>query len=248
VYISKHGSGPRKFLGLHGWSGDHRTFDPLIRVLPSDVTFYAIDLPGCGRSEDPPSWSLKAIADEVAESVGIIPGQFTLVGNCSGALLGMLAAQRLRGRIERMLLIDVFAVFPWYFRIFLTPGLGLVAYYSTFANPVGRWLTNLSLAALRSSTTTLTGGFAETRHASNYRYLNLFENYPAPETFGDLEMRIDLVYGEKTFDAVGRSIPRWKSVWPHAGHWKLAGAGHLPILEATAQLRQILFQERSVST
>jgi len=247
VYISCHGNGPRTFLGLHGWSGDHNTFAPFTRDLPPDATFFAVDLPGCGRSLDPVSWSLEEISSSVAEAARNIPSPFTLVGNCSGALLGMLAARQLQNRIERMLLIDVLAEFPWYFKIFLAPALGPVAYYSTFANPLGRWLTNLSLAERRSSQTTLTGGFAQTRHSSTYRYLRLFENYPAPEMFRDLRMPIDLICGEKTFAAVADSIPRWQKVWPQARAWKIEGAGHLPILEATAHLRQILFQEGSVS-
>jgi pimeloyl-ACP methyl ester carboxylesterase len=248
VYISKHGSGARTFLGLHGWSGDHRTFAPLIRNLPENAAFYSVDLPGCGRSKDPSQWALDEIVTSVTEAARTIPVPFTLVGNCSGALLGMLAAKQLPGRIERMLLIDVFAEFPWYFRVFLLPALGPLAYYSTFANPVGRWFTNLSLARRRTAATTLTGGFAGTRHESTYRYLELFESYPPPDTFRDLEMPIDLVYGEKTFAAVARSIPRWQEVWPQACAWKIDGAGHLPILEATDRLRQILFQEGTVST
>jgi pimeloyl-ACP methyl ester carboxylesterase len=248
VYVSKHGSGPRTFLGLHGWNGGQSTFSPLIAGLPPDATFYALDLPGCGLSEDPAEWTLEEICSRIVEVARSIPAPFTLVGNCSGALLGMLAALQLRGKIERMFLIDVFAEFPWYFRIFLLPVLGPVAYYSTFANPLGRWITNWSLRDHRTGATTLTGGFAAVRHASTYRYLRIFDRYPAPETFRGLDMPIDLVSGERTFAAIGRSIPVWKKVWPQARVWPVKGAGHLPILEATAALRQILFEEGTVST
>jgi pimeloyl-ACP methyl ester carboxylesterase len=248
VYVSQHGTGRRIFLGLHGWSGDRNTFAPLIHNLPEDATFYTVDLPGCGRSPDPEQWSLHAIASSIAQVARTIPQPFTLVGNCSGALLGMLAAQQLHGRIERMLLIDVFAEFPWYFRLFLLPVLGPVAYYTTFANPLGRWIANLSLAQRRTEKTTLTGGFAAARHASTLRYLHLFERYPAPQSFYDLQMPIDLVYGEKTFAAARQSIPCWQRVWPQACALQIAGAGHLPILEATAHMRQILYKEGLVPT
>jgi pimeloyl-ACP methyl ester carboxylesterase len=248
MFISKAGSGSRIFLGLHGWSGDHRTFAPLISELPQDVTFYSVDLPGCGLSEDPDRWTLESLAGSIAAVVRGLPAPVTLIGNCSGALLGMLAAQRLRGRIGRLVLIDVFATFPWYFRIFLAPLLGPVAYYSTFANPLGRWVTNLSLHERRIPQTTLTGGFARTRHTSTYRYLQLFDEYPAPETFSEFEMPIDLICGEKTFAAALDSIPRWQQIWPQARAWRLEGAGHLPILEATQSVRKILYQEGSAST
>jgi pimeloyl-ACP methyl ester carboxylesterase len=248
MFISRHGKGPRTFLGLHGWSGDHRTFAPLLTALPEDATFYALDLPGCGQSPDPARWTLNEISSSIAEVARSIPAPFTLVGNCSGALLGMVAAQQLHGRVERMLLIDVFAEFPWYFRIFLLPLLGPVAYYTTFANPMGRWITNASLSARRTEDTTLTGGFAKTRHWSTYRYLQLFKSYPAPDTFDDLTMPIDLVCGSKTFGAAIDSLAIWKAVWPQACMWRLEGAGHLPILEATSRVRDILFKEGSLST
>jgi len=163
-------------------------------------------------------------------------------------LLGMLAAQQLHGRIERMLLLDVFAEWPWYFRIFLTPLLGPVAYYSTFANPIGRWLTDASLREHRTPETSLTSGFSQIRHASVYRYLRLLERFPAPETFCDLTMPVDLIYGANTFAAVAEAVPRWQAVWPQARAIRLDGAAHLPMEEAAAALRDILFKEGSLLT
>jgi pimeloyl-ACP methyl ester carboxylesterase len=207
-----------------------------------------VDLPGCGDSEDPSEWTLDRVASDVAEAASSIPRPFTLVGNCSGALLGLLAARQIQSRVERMILIDIFAVYPWYFRLFVLPVLGPVAYYSTFANPLGRWIANFSLRSHRTEDTTLTGGFSAVRHDSTYRYLKLFENYPKIETFGNLRMAIDLVYGANTFRAIVESVPRWKALWPQAREFRLAGAGHLPIEEATGQLRNILFEEGSFST
>jgi hypothetical protein len=50
------------------------------------------------------------------------------------------------------------------------------------------------------------------------------------------------VYGERTFGAVKKSVGMWQSIWPQARAHMLEGAGHLPILEATAQLARIVFQ------
>ena len=136
--------------------------------------------------------------------------------------------------------------FPWYFRVFLLKPIGRYAYYSTFANPAGRLLTNLSLKQRRSSTTDLTGGFSRVNHAVTYRYLQIFESFPQPETFEGLTQPIDIIYGDKTFQAVRDSAVRWKSVWPQAKVHELKAAGHLPLLEATAQVRDIVFDERAV--
>ena len=246
MYLNRAGSGPQIFLGLHGWSGDHRTFEPLTRELPEEATFFSADLPGCGKSKPPRHWTVAAIADEIAESAWGLAHPFTLAGNCSGALLAIAAAQRLGNRVERLVLIDIFATFPWYFRVFLSKVIGRYAYYSTFANPVGRLITNFSLKHKRSAETNLTEGFSRIDHASAYNYLRLFESFPQPETFEGLTQPIDIVYGDRTFQAVRESAIHWRRVWPQAKIFELKNAGHLPILEATAQLRNIVFQEGAV--
>ncbi|HEV2666776.1 MAG TPA: alpha/beta fold hydrolase, partial [Blastocatellia bacterium] len=159
MHIECYGSGSRVYFGLHGWSGDHATFAPLAVYLPAGVALYSADLPGYGRSPAPRRWELAEITDEIASEVVAIDSPVTIIGNCSGAVFALLAAERLPLRIERLILIDPFAYLPWYFKIFLHKRIGRYAYYSTFANPLGRWLTNLSLSKHRTAETDLTESF-----------------------------------------------------------------------------------------
>jgi pimeloyl-ACP methyl ester carboxylesterase len=237
--IETYGSGPKLFVGLHGWNGDHRTFLPLVDDLPPGVTFMAVDLPGCGTSPPPARWDLDSITDEIA---GCLHSEATLVGNCSGAILALLAARKAPERVNRVVLIDAFAAWPWYFRVFLSPTFGRLAYYTAFANPLGRWLTNLSLASKRKSETDLTRGFAAADHASTYRYLTLLAQAGSAQSFASLSCPVDVLYGARSFAAVRQSARRWAEVWPHARLFELEGAGHLPILEAAPQVKQILFR------
>ena len=244
MFIKRTGSGPRFFFGIHGWSGDHHTFDPVTADLPADVSFFSIDLPGCGESLAPNEWTVSAVAQEIADEIRRLPAPVSLVGNCSGALLGIAAAQRAGDHVEGLALIDMFATFPWYFRIFLSKPIGRYAYATTFRNPIGRWFTNLSLRGKRKEDNTLTGGFARVDHDATYRYLQMFDRFPSPASFASLSQPVNLLYGEKTFQAIRDSVPVWKSVWPHAVSTCLRGAGHLPILEATLQLRESLFGDQ----
>jgi len=128
MYFEKYGSGGRAYFGLHGWGGDHGTFRPLVERMPEGVAFYAADLPGYGRSLAPRDWTLAAVAEEIARAVSSIDAaKVTVVGNCSGAIFGLLAAKHLSGRIERLILIDPFAFMPWYFKIFVATGFGRAA-------------------------------------------------------------------------------------------------------------------------
>jgi pimeloyl-ACP methyl ester carboxylesterase len=241
MHVECYGSGSQVYFGLHGWGGDHSTFAPLAAYLPAGVALYSADLPGYGRSPAPRSWELATIADEIARAIAAADSPVTVIGNCSGAVFALLAAERLAGRVERLILIDPFAYLPWYFKIFLHKRIGRYAYYSTFANPVGRWLTNLSLIKHRAAGTNLTESFVSVSHEVAYRYLALLGELDDVARFSRLRSPVDLIYGARTFGAIKESIAMWRGVWPHARSHELADAGHLPIQEATRQLSEIVF-------
>jgi len=245
VFIKKEGEGPRIYVGLHGWSGDHRTFDPVLRHLPSDATFISFDLPGCGRSEKPLEWTLEALAHEIADGISSAGHSgITLVGNCSGAILGLLAAPRLGEKLERLVLIDPFAYTPWYFRIFVETSIGRYAYYSTFANPIGRWITNLSLRDHRMGESDLTESFGEVDHDVAYAYLKLLTSIDGIERFRSIRQPVTIVYGARTFGAIRHSVAMWRDLWPQAVAVELSGAAHLPIQEDPEGVSRVIFASR----
>ena len=242
MHFERYGTGPHVFVGFHGWTGSHRTYAPLAPHLPSDVTLFAADLPGCGLSPVPDIWALEPIVNEVNRELDkVVPGAFTLIGNCSGAIMALLSAPSVIERINRLILIDPFAYMPWYFRIFLADPWGRHVYASTFANPVGRWMTNMALRSKRTAETDLTDSFATINHTVTYNYLKLFGSIQGIEQFGLLDKPIDIAYGEHTFGAIKASIPAWHRLWPHAEIWEMKGAGHLPIQEATGQVAGMIF-------
>ncbi|HEX5082367.1 MAG TPA: alpha/beta fold hydrolase [Blastocatellia bacterium] len=241
MHVECYGSGSRVYFGLHGWSGDYTTFAPLAAYLPAGVALYSADLPGYGRSPAPRRWELSEITDEIARAIAAVDSPVSVIGACSGAVFALLAAERLAGRIERLILIDPFAYLPLYFKIFLHRRIGRYAYYSTFANPLGRWLTNLSLSRHRTADTNLTESFVSVSHDVAYRYLALMGDINDVSRFSRLRLPVDLIYGARTFGAIKKSIHMWRDIWPHARCHELAGAGHLPIQEATAQLSEIVF-------
>lgn len=251
MYVKRYGSGARAYFGLHGWSGDHRTYAPLAAHLPPGASLHSADLPGCGRSPAPHDLTLDSITGDIAEAVAAAApprGRITLIGNCSGALLALLAAPHVRPKLERLVLIDPFAYWPWYFRVFVAKSFGRYAYRTTFANPLGRWLTNQSLRRRRAADSDLTDSFARINHDVAQRYLALLSEIEGIERFAALErVPIDIVYGERTFGAVKKSVAMWQSIWPQARAHLLEGAGHLPILEATEALSKIVFAENEAA-
>lgn len=251
MYVKRYGSGAEAYFGLHGWSGDHRTFAPLAARLPSGASLYSADLPGCGQSPARQNLTLDSITNEIAEAFNNIAtrhGRTTLIGNCSGAILGLLAALRIQPKLERLVLIDPFAYWPWYFRVFVARSFGRYAYRTTFANPFGRWLTNQSLRGHRTAESDLTNSFGRINHDIAQRYLALLSEVEGIGQFAALgRVPVDIVYGERTFGAVKKSITMWRGIWPQARASMLKGAGHLPILEATEALSEIVFTKNEAA-
>lgn len=248
MHVERYGTGSEVYLALHGWGGDHRTFAPIAARAPSSASLYSADLPGCGGSAAPRDWEPASIVDEIISAIEKIGSKrLTLIGNCSGANLVLLTATKAGSRIARLILIDVFAFMPRYFRLFTNQSYGRYAYYSAFANPVGRWLGNQSLRGHRTTETDLTSSFVAIDHESTYRYLQMLAKIEGLEQFRNLKMPIDIAYGERTFGAVKRSVAQWLALWPQARAVELKGAGHLPLVEATEQLCRLIFEEKENS-
>jgi pimeloyl-ACP methyl ester carboxylesterase len=242
IHAQRHGSGENTFVGVHGWGGSHRTFAPLVPHVPPGASLHAVDLPGYGRSPWSPVDAASDIAGQLAAFIGRLDGPpVTVVGNCSGAILGLLAYEMIPSRIRRFVLIDPFAFLPWYFKVFVHPSFGRLAYHSTFANPLGRWAANLSLKNRRAADSDLTGSFRDVDHAVSLRYLELLDRIDGIERFRLVGVPVDIAYGGRTFAAVKESVEMWRALWPQARTWPLAAAGHLPIEEAPAEIARIMF-------
>lgn len=255
MYVKRYGAGAQTYFGLHGWSGDHGTFAPLAAHLPECASLYSADLPGCGASTAQGNLTLDSVTSEIVEAVveavdAAAPsnGRATLIGNCSGAILGLLVARQLGAKLARLVLIDPFAYWPWYFRVFVAGNFGRHAYRTTFATSFGRWLTNQSLRGHRTAETDLTNSFGRIDHEVAQRYLALLSEVEGIERFAGLQrVPIEIVYGERTFGAVKKSVAMWQGIWPQARAHVLKGAGHLPLLEATAALSEIVFADHEAA-
>lgn len=242
MYVERYGRGGEAFFALHGWGGDRRTFAPLAPHLPAGASLYSADLPGCGRSPAPREWSVDAVVEEVVRAVRtFVPWRVQLIGHCGGAVFALLAAEALGERVGRIVLIDPFAYLPRYFRLFLAGDFGRRAYAATFANPVGRWLTNQTLRGRRAAAGDLTASFAEADHEAARRYLALYDEVGGVERFRGLAVRVEIVHGEKTFGAVKRSLALWQDVLPQVRVRELPGAGHQPMAEAAEQMARVIF-------
>ncbi len=237
------GSRGEVFVGLHGWNGSCHTFDALGVRRPADRRFVSLDLPGYGRSPAPERWELEEVAAQVVATIDAAVGAapVSLVGSCSGGVVGLFVAGLLGARLDRFIFLEPFAFVPDYLRVFLTPVVGRLFYYSAFGNPVGRRITNAALADHRGADTDMMASFGRGSLEVPLKYLHLFDDIGGPERFAALPGRIELVWGEHTFEAIRDSVQIWSRVWPNAQCVEIAGAGHLLLEEAPDQIAAHVF-------
>lgn len=237
VAVRIYGEGPETYVGYHGWSGDHRSFAPLLAHLPPDARLVAPDLPGFGQSAAPPRWTFEAYLDRLDAFLDAFDLRgATVIGNCAGAVLALEQAVRDPGRFGRLVLVDPFAYVPWYFRVLTVPVVGRLFYGATFANPLGRRVTNVALRSKRTEQTHLTAAFDGVNHDSAFRYLRMLCTPRSYRRYGAIQRPVSILFGERTFVAVRRSVGLLGAMWPQSRSVMLPGAGHLPIRESTLTL------------
>lgn len=238
--ITSWGDGKRRVLALHGWGGSHETFLPLVPFVPGSARVVSPDLPGYGSSSLPERWDTEVVAQMVLDSID--PDEsFSVVGNCTGAVIGAEIAHLSPRSVDRLVVIDPFAYVPWYFGLFLKGGFGRRAYMTTFASPIGRFFTNQALRGKRDGETDMTGSFSRVNHDAVYAFLQMMARHEGPERYRDLQLPIDIIVGEKTFGAVKKSVRMLGGIWPKAKVHTLNETGHLPIEEQSEKVAGLVF-------
>ncbi len=229
------GDGERLVVGFHGWNGSTATFAPLVEHLPDDVSLLAFDLPGYGESPEPEAWSMPSIAEMLVDALESNAIEAcSLLGNCSGTATTLFVAREAERRgieIDRCALIEPFSYVPWYLRLLLMPFVGWGFYWLAFGTGIGRSITDAFLADKRDDSIDLMAAFAESPLHVPYRYLELFDSLPDPETFGDVPGDKVVMQTEHTFRAVRRSVERFRRIWSELEVHELPSTGHLPLEE-----------------
>lgn len=237
------GAGPALVVGYHGWAGSHRDFAAIGRGLPDTHRLVAPDLPGHGMS--PPLDRLDETTLVEALTVhldGLESESVTLVGYCSGAILALLVADRRPHRVRRIVAVDPFAYLPWYFRIFTFGEFGRRAYRTTFANPLGRMITEWSLQRRKSPDAGFMESFRGANHDVVLAYLRLFASLGTLDRFAGIRAPIVLCRGARTFAAVKRSVEMFRVVWPDASEHVIQDAGHLIMIHGARRIRALITQ------
>mgnify|MGYP006299485207 CR=1 FL=1 len=237
LHVQQYGEGDNKIAGFHGWGADHlKSFATVIKALPEHATFYGIDLPGYGRSGRPPVWSYADVTQMIAEGIEQLlePGEtITLLGACSGSYHVLEMARQRPHLVDRLVMVEPLAYFPWFFEAFLVPGLGRFLYSQIFDNPIGRLLTQRTMQHQHvANDYNVMESFGHIDLEVPYSYLEWYHELGHFSQYGWVKTPTKIVYGENTWKDVIRSVDCWRKTLDDVEPIELAGVGHLVNQEA----------------
>ena len=246
--VAVYGEGPVSYLGLHGWGADHRTFAPLEPFLPPGVQLICPDFPGCGGVPPPGEWTIECVIEETAQTLReqSLVEPSVIIGSCLGAVFALEMLQREVISTQRLVIVDPLIFFPMYLRVFLLGKFGEGAYRASMETGIGRIMANLISRINRSSGVDMTASLKDIDHDSAYCYLKLMTDLPNPQRYSDLELAVDIIYGEETFRFARKSSKALKAIWEHAHEHQVPKASHLPIIEQTEFTAQLIFGDDTV--
>jgi branched-chain amino acid transport system permease protein len=111
LYYQQVGAGPQPVVLVHGGFASSRWWQPLLALLPGDqLTCYALDLPGCGRSDrpdNPASYGVERLAGVLADYLdGLRLWDVHLVGHSLGAAVALSYAVANPERLRSLTLVS----------------------------------------------------------------------------------------------------------------------------------------------
>lgn len=132
IYYEIGGLGPCVLL-LHGWGGQVESFSPVFDFLLDHFTVCGLDLPGFGRSDDPPApWGTgdySLFVESFLSRLGF--SSVHIIAHSFGGRIAIVLAATYPQRVDRLVLVDSAGIRPrraagYYARVWLAKGIKTV--------------------------------------------------------------------------------------------------------------------------
>lgn len=97
---------------MHGWGCDHTTVKSIANILESSMHVFNIDLPGHGKSQEPPTiWGVEDYTRLIETFVKVLGiARPSLVGHSFGGRISILFSSR--NNVEKVMLVDSAGIKP----------------------------------------------------------------------------------------------------------------------------------------
>jgi pimeloyl-ACP methyl ester carboxylesterase len=229
------GVGP-PVLVLHGWGASIEAVHPIVAGLVAVATVYALDLPGFGQSEVPPTpWGVEEYQAFVVAFMDALSIEApTIVAHSNGGRIAIRMAATEPARASRLVLVDSAGIRPkrtlrWYRRV----GLAKVGKYAArFLGSPGERLRTRLVGRAASSDYLAAGAMRPT--LVKLVNADLRPHMPA------IAVPTLLVWGSRDADTPLSAAREMERLIPDAGLVILEGAGHFSYLDQPARFARIV--------
>ena len=101
----------RPIIALHGWLDNAASFSPLAEYLDFKRPFFALELPGHGRSEHRPQSANYHLVDNTLDVLAFVDsvcesGEFDIIGHSLGGIVATFVAASVPERVKHLVLLD----------------------------------------------------------------------------------------------------------------------------------------------
>jgi pimeloyl-ACP methyl ester carboxylesterase len=229
------GSGP-PLLVLHGWGASIEAVYPIITGLAPVATVYALDLPGFGQSELPPTpWGVDDYQAFVAAFMDALAIEHpAIVGHSNGGRIAIRMAATEPQRVSRLVLVDSAGIRPKRtLRYYRRVGMAKVGKHAArFLGPPGERLRSLLVSHAASADYAAAGPMRPT--------LVRLVNSDLREYLPHIDASTLLVWGAEDTETPVVDGRLMESLIPDAGLVVLEHAGHYSYIDQSTRFARIV--------
>ena len=250
IFKTAIGQGP-DIVVLHGWSLDHRWVQPIVDQLEPHFRVTMVDLPGCGRSDWPPT--IKTMHDLADQVVPQLPEKAIYIGCSISGPIGISIAARYPDRVKHLIGIGAMPKFiadsDWIgvpqpgFAAMMVPTLQKEGYESTLRGFLDVEFNDMhpKPAAYETLLKLLDSGYAEPDLSALAQGLQIIDKTDLRSAFRSLTCRIDLIFGSLDAQAPAAGCEQIKALNPERTRTHIIdGAHHLSFWTHNEAFNKIL--------
>ena len=230
-------AGGRPVLLMHGWGCDHSTVASIAGILSAGMHIYNVDLPGHGKSDEPPTvWGVNSftrLMEEFTERLGLKDP--VLIGHSFGGRIAILMSSR--NPVSKVVLVDAAGIKParplsYYIKV----------YSFKSAKKILPLLLGKKLGGKMIDTWRGKAGSADYRNSSPRMraVMSRCVNEDLRGVMPAIKASTLLVWGEKDTATPLSDARRMEKLIPDAGLVSFPGCGHYSFLDNPIGFRAVL--------
>lgn len=222
---------------MHGWGCDHSTVASIANAVNSKMKVYSLDLPGHGKSDEPPApWGIEDFTQLVEEFIRKMDLKSpVLIGHSFGGRISILLSSR--NDVEKVVLVDAAGIKPrrslkYYFKVY-----SFKAARKTLPYIVGKKKAGKIIDSWRGK-----AGSADYRSSSPMMraVMSICVNEDLKHVMSDIKAPTLLVWGENDTATPISDAKTMERLIPDAGLVSFPGCGHYSFLDNPGQFRAVI--------